>query len=61
MTTITEVRIFDTEDKVFNAIAKEILHLTQNSKQACFDIALSGGTSPKGLFNEPSEKNIRFA
>ena len=56
MTTITEVKIFATPKKVYKAIAKEILQLTQNYTQPRFDIALSGGNSPKGLFKKLSKK-----
>lgn len=56
MTTNTEVRIFTTPKKVYKAIAKEILQLTQTSSQPRFDIALSGGNSPKGLFKKLSKK-----
>ena len=52
----TEVKIFATPKKVYKSIAKEILKLTQNSTQARFDIALSGGNSPKGLFKKISKK-----
>ncbi|MCY1722531.1 6-phosphogluconolactonase [Prolixibacteraceae bacterium Z1-6] len=56
METFTEVRIFSKPKKVFNAIAKEILKLTQNSTQEIINIALSGGNSPKGLFKKLSSK-----
>jgi len=56
METFTEVRIFSKPKKVYNAIAKEILKLTKNSTQENFDIALSGGNSPKGLFKKLSSK-----
>ena len=56
MTSITEVKIFATQDEVFEAVAKEILHLTQNSKQLRFHVALSGGSTPKGLFKKLSEE-----
>uniref|UniRef100_UPI003216216B 6-phosphogluconolactonase n=1 Tax=uncultured Draconibacterium sp. TaxID=1573823 RepID=UPI003216216B len=56
MKTFTEVRIYSKPKKVYNAIAKEILKLTQNSTQEIFDIALSGGNSPKGLFKKLSSK-----
>lgn len=52
----TEVRIFESTKKVYNAIAKSILKLTQESKQNVFDIALSGGNSPRGLFKRISKK-----
>ena len=50
MTSITEVKIFGTPEEVYKAVAEEILHLTQNSMQARFNVALSGGNTPKGLF-----------
>ena len=56
MTSITEVKIFATQDEVFEAVAKEILHLTQNSKQLRFHVALSGGSTPKGLFKKLSKE-----
>ncbi|MCF6332411.1 MAG: 6-phosphogluconolactonase [Draconibacterium sp.] len=56
MITNTEVKIFAAPKKVYKAIAKEIFKLTQNSSQARFDISLSGGDSPKGLFRKLSNK-----
>lgn len=56
MGTVTEVRIFSKPEDVYNAIAQEILKATQNSKQDIFDIALSGGNSPKGFFNVLSKQ-----
>ncbi|MDX1283559.1 MAG: 6-phosphogluconolactonase [Draconibacterium sp.] len=56
MTAVTEVRIYDTPKKVFKAIGKEILKLTQESKQDIFDIALSGGKTPEGFFKLLSKK-----
>lgn len=56
MEPFTEVRFFSKPEKIFNAIAKEIVKLTENSDQKIFDIALSGGNSPKGLFKRLSEK-----
>jgi len=52
----TEVRIFESIENVYDAIAGEILKTTQESTQEIFDIALSGGNSPKGLFKHISEK-----
>lgn len=52
----TEVKIYKTPKKVYNAIAKSILKLTHESNQKIFDIALSGGNSPKGLFKKMSKK-----
>ena len=56
MSSITEVKIFATQNEVFEAVAKEILHLTQNSKQLRFHVALSGGSTPKGLFKKLSDE-----
>jgi len=56
MENITEVKIYKNPNKVYNAIAKSILKLTQESNQKIFDIALSGGNSPKGLFKKMSKK-----
>ncbi len=53
---ITEVRIYKNPKKVYNAIAKSIVQLTQDSNQKIFNIALSGGNSPKGLFEKMSKK-----
>ncbi len=52
----TEVRIFKTPKKVFKAISKEIIKHAQKTNQPRFDIALSGGNSPKGLFKKMSKK-----
>jgi 6-phosphogluconolactonase len=56
MTNETEVKIFKNPKKVYNAIAKRIIKLTQESNQKNFDIALPGGNSPKGLFDRISDK-----
>jgi 6-phosphogluconolactonase len=56
MTTNPEVRIFKSPGKVCDAIATEILKLTQESNQKIFDIALSGGNSPKVLFKKLAEE-----
>lgn len=56
METFTEVRIFSEPKNVYKAIAKELIKMVQNSKQEIFDIALSGGNSPKGLFKKISKK-----
>jgi 6-phosphogluconolactonase len=53
---ITEVKIYDSPKKVYKAIIKSIIKLTQNSNQDVFNIALSGGNSPKGLFKKISKK-----
>ena len=52
----TEVKIFVSPKKVYNRIAKSILKHTKDSRQEVFDIALSGGNSPKGLFKKLSNK-----
>lgn len=52
----TEVKIARNPKKVYNKIAKQLIKLTLNSNQAIFDIALSGGNSPKGLFEKLSSK-----
>ncbi|MEN8117119.1 MAG: 6-phosphogluconolactonase [Bacteroidota bacterium] len=56
MTTETEVRIYSKPKKVYKALAEEILHLTQNSPQPRFDIALSGGNTPNELFTKLSKR-----
>ncbi len=56
METFTEVRIFSKPKKVYNAVAKEIIKLVHNSNQQIFDIALSGGNTPEGLFKIISKK-----
>ncbi len=56
MGNITEVKIYKNPKKVYNAIAKNILKITSESNQKIFDIALSGGNSPKGLFKKMSKK-----
>lgn len=52
----TEVRIYKNPKKVYNAIAQSIISLTSESKQEVFDIALSGGNSPIGLFDKINQK-----
>ncbi|WP_297091433.1 6-phosphogluconolactonase [uncultured Draconibacterium sp.] len=56
METFTEVKIFSKKKNVYKAIAKEIIKMVHNSNQEIFDIALSGGNSPKGLFKKISKK-----
>lgn len=56
MENTTEVKIYKNPKKVYNSIAKNIVKLTQESNQKIFDIALSGGNSPKGLFKQFSKK-----
>lgn len=55
MTTSTEVKIFSKPKKVFEAVATEILNLTNESQQPCFHIALPGGNTPKKLFKVLAE------
>jgi len=50
MSASTEVKIYDNPSKVYQVVAEEILHLTQQSLQPQFHIALSGGNTPKELF-----------
>ncbi len=50
MTTSTEVKILPKPKKVCKRVAKLMLKMTQNSSQQRFDIALSGGNTPKKLF-----------
>lgn len=56
MITNTEVKIFETPKKVYKAISKEIIKHDQKTNQAKYNIALSGGNSPKGLFKKMSKK-----
>ncbi len=57
MTASTEVKIFEKPKKVAKRVAKQILKLTQKSSQPRFDIALSGGSTPKKLFKILIEKH----
>lgn len=56
MTSSTEVQIYSKPGKVAKRVAKQILKLTQESAQPQFDIALSGGRTPKKLFKLLVEK-----
>jgi 6-phosphogluconolactonase len=56
MTAITEVKIYKSPKKVYKALAKEFYKITFSSKQARFNLALSGGNSPLGLFDRIVEK-----
>ena len=56
MTTNTEVKIYKNPKKVYKALAKEFYQLTMDSNQPRFDVALSGGNSPTGLFLRIAEK-----
>lgn len=51
-----EVKIYDNSKEVIKALAKEIFKLTLRSQQPRFDIVLSGGNSPKELFNRLNKK-----
>ncbi|SHE76831.1 6-phosphogluconolactonase [Mariniphaga anaerophila] len=57
MTASTEVKIYPKPKKVCKAVAREILKLTQDSPQQRFDIALSGGNTPKKLFKILEKKH----
>lgn len=50
MSGITEVKIYAQAQKVCEALASEIAHFIQESTQPRFDIALSGGSTPKLLY-----------
>ncbi len=52
----TEVKIYKSPRKVYKALAKEFYQLTLDSNQPRFDVALSGGNSPTGLFLKIAEK-----
>jgi len=56
MTGITEVKIYETPEKIVKAFAKELLRIVNNSDQKRFDIALSGGETPRLLFRFLSSK-----
>ena len=56
MATVTEVKIFKSQKNVFKALAKEFYKITLSSKQARFNLALSGGNSPLGLFDRIADK-----
>ncbi|MDX9882520.1 MAG: 6-phosphogluconolactonase [Prolixibacteraceae bacterium] len=51
-----EVKIFKNPEKVAKAFAKELLAMISKSAQKRFDIALSGGQTPKLLFQYLSSK-----
>lgn len=50
MAASAEVKILDNPRKVCKAVAREIRNLTRGSVKPRFDIALSGGKTPKKLF-----------
>jgi len=52
----TEVKIFAKPKKACKAVAKEIFRITKESTQQRFNIALSGGNTPKKLFAILGEK-----
>lgn len=56
MTAKTEVKIFAKPKKVCKAVAKEIFIISHQSTQPRFNIALSGGNTPKKLFSILAEK-----
>jgi 6-phosphogluconolactonase len=56
MTASTEVKIYPKPKKVAKAVARELFHLVHHSSQPRFDIALSGGNTPKKLFKVLTKK-----
>lgn len=56
MSISTEVKISSKPKKVYKSVAKEIFKLMQNSSQPRFDIVLSGGNTPKKLYQLLAEK-----
>ena len=50
-----EVRIYSDTEKVIKAIAQEFIAITKNSQQPRFDVALSGGKTPRLLFKKLAE------
>jgi len=57
MTTSTEVKIYPKPKKVCKAVAREIRRITEGSPRPRFDIALSGGNTPKKLFKILAKKH----
>ncbi len=57
MAASAEVKIFRTPKKVCKAVAREIRNFTRDSAKPRFDIALSGGKTPKKLFKILAEKH----
>ena len=51
-----EVKIYETPEKVANAFAKELFRIISESTQKRFDIALSGGETPKLIYQFLSSK-----
>lgn len=56
MTAKTEVKIFAQPQNVCKAVAEEIFNITHQSTQSRFNIALSGGNTPKKLFSILAER-----
>lgn len=56
MATVTEVKIYKSPKKVYKALAKEFYKITLSSKQSRFNVVLSGGSSPLGLFDRIADK-----
>lgn len=52
----TEVKIYNTTDQLYEAIALQLLELSKQSDGKAFHLALSGGNSPKGLFQHFSTR-----
>ena len=57
MAAATEVKIFPSQKKVAKKVAHEIKNLILSSPKKRFDIALSGGTTPKKLFKTLVKKH----
>ena len=56
MAVSTEVKIYSHQKEVIKALAKEIFKLTKSSVQERFNILLSGGNTPTGLFKRITKK-----
>ncbi len=52
MSATTEVKIYENQNDVYEALAEELYKLTLNSSQPRFDIVLSGGHTPAKLFKQ---------
>ncbi len=57
MAASTEVKIYPKPKKVCKAVAREIRKMTEGSPRPRFDIALSGGNTPKKLFKILAKKH----
>ncbi len=53
----SNVRVFENAEAIFQAAAEWILHLAKSSPR--FSIALSGGSTPKGLFQKMSGPDFK--